>query len=141
MFLFVVRRLRWLARVPLLPPLFDALLLGWTSIAHRARLAAMDDLEARVLTLPRVGLRVHRLGGLEFVRDGCELGHVHSNGLLDARLPRDLAESLIAAGAVRAHHVFPPRSGWISFQLETRADVPRALEILAHGPRKSGGER
>ena len=131
MFLFVVRHLRWLARVPLLPQFFDALLLGWTCLARRARLAAMEALEARVLALPGVRLRVHRLGGTEFVQNGRELGHLHGNGLLDARLAREAAEALVAAGTVRAHHLFPPRSGWISFQLETAADVPRALEILA----------
>ena len=31
MFRFVVRHLRWLARVPLAPQLFDALLLAWTA--------------------------------------------------------------------------------------------------------------
>ena len=135
MFFFVVRHVRWLARVPLMPPLFDALLLAWTCLAHRARLAAMEELEARVTALPGIGLRVHRLGGMEFVRDGRELGHLHGNGLLDARLPRELAEALVATGIVRAHHVFPPRSGWVSFQLETPADVSRAVDILTGAQR------
>ncbi len=131
MFLFVVRHLRWLSRVPLIPHFFDALLLAWTCVAHRPRLAAMEDLEARALLLPGVRLRVHRLGGSEFVQDDRCLGHLHGNGLLDARLARDAAQALVAEGTVRPHHIFSPCSGWISFQIETTADVPRALELLA----------
>ena len=130
-FLFVVRHARWLARVPLMTHFFDALLLVWTCALHRPRIAAMELLEARALTLPGVRLRLHALGGYEFVRDKHELGHVHGLGLVDARLPRADAERLVTLGDVRAHHVYPPASGWVSFQLETVADVPRALELLA----------
>lgn len=133
MFLFVVRHLRWLARVPLLPQMFDALLFAWTCVAHHARRTAMHTFEAQAAALPGVRLRVHRLGGIEFVQHGRELGHLHGNGLLDARITGDGAAALVADGVVRAHHVFPPRSGWVSFQLETAADVPRALEILTRG--------
>ncbi len=133
MFLFVVRHLRWLARVPLMPQVFDALLLAWTCVAHRNRLAAMETLEAQAKGLPGLRLCVHRLGGIEFVQHGRELGHLHGNGLLDARIKGGGAETLVADGVVRAHHVFPPRSGWVSFQLETMADVPRAMEILTGG--------
>ena len=129
MFLWVVRRGRWLARVPLLPQLFDALLLAWTAAFHRERLRAMEILEAAALVLPGVSPRVHRFGGTEFRRAGRELGHVHGHGLLDVRLPRAEAAALLAAGRVRPHHV-RPRSGWVSFPLESTADVPFALELL-----------
>lgn len=137
MFLFVVRRLHWLARVPLLPQLFDALLLTWTCVARRPRLAAMEELERRVLALPGVCLRVHRFGGTEFGQAGHELGHLHGNGLLDARVAPGVAAALIAAGTVRAHHIFPPRSGWVSLPLESCADVPLALEILEAAAQRS----
>ena len=129
MFLWVVRHLRWLARVPLLPQLFDALLLGWTALFRRERVHAMDALEAGALALPGVTLHVHRLGGIEFHRAGRELGHVHGHGLLDVRLPRAEASELLAAQRVRPHHVMP-RSGWVSFLLESEADVPFAVELL-----------
>jgi hypothetical protein len=76
-----------------------------------------------------VELRVHRLGGLEFACAGRELGHLHGNGLLDARVGRERAVALLRSGRVRRHHVFP-RSVWISFQLESCADVPYALTLL-----------
>ena len=136
MFLWVVRRGRWLARVPLLPQLFDALLLAWTATFRRERLRALEALEARALALPGVTPRVHRFGGMEFCQAGRELGHVHGHGLLDVRLPRPEALALLAAGRVRPHHVLP-RSGWVSFSLESEADVPFALELLQRAAKPS----
>jgi hypothetical protein len=129
-FEFVVRHLRWLARVPALPQVFDSALLGWTCLAHRPMLAAMESLEAGALRMPGVRLRVHRFGGIEFVSgDRRELGHLHGHGLLDARVGRGRARSLIARGKVRRHHVFPD-SAWVSYQLERPSDVPFALSLL-----------
>ena len=129
-FLCVVRNLRWLARVPMAPQIFDSLLLAWVCVAHRSRLQAMEMLEAEALRMPRVRLRVHRFGGMEFRRDGVgELGHVHGHGLLDVRVGRRRARALIEEGRVRRHHVFPD-SRWVSFQLENAADVPFAIRLL-----------
>src|SRR5580765_6949968 len=76
-FYFVVRRLRWLARVPGLPQLFDALLLMGTCVFRRSRLAAMETLEVKALRLAGIRLKVHRFGGIEFVEQGGrELGHL-----------------------------------------------------------------
>ena len=130
MFIFVVRYLRWLARIPGLPQFFDALLLANTCLFRRARLIAMENLEAQALAIPGVLLKVHRFGGIEFVHhDGRELGHLHGHGLLDVPVGRPVADLLLAHGRVRPHHVFP-RSKWISFQIESEVDIPVALELL-----------
>ncbi len=130
MFLFVVRHLRWLARVPGFPQLFDALLLAWTCLCHRQRLAAMEALERDALgTLPGVRLRVHRVGGVELAAGKRALGPPPGPGLLDLGGGRAAADRLLCAGAVRPHHVLPD-SGWVSFQLESPADVSPALALL-----------
>lgn len=130
MFYFVVRHLRWVACVPGLPQLFDALLLASTWAFCRSRLAAMEALEAEALRRPGGRLRVHRFGGMEFVEQGGrELGHLHGHGLLDVSVGRHAAKLLIANGQARPHHVFP-RSRWVSFQIKSNADVPFALELL-----------
>ena len=78
MFYFVVRHLRWAARVPGFPHLFDGLLLARTWLFQHARIGAMELLEAEALRLPGVRLKVHRFGGIEFVeKAGHELGHLH----------------------------------------------------------------
>lgn len=130
MFNFVVRHLRWFARVPGLPQFFDGMLLAVTCVFRRSRLAAMETLEAEMLRLPGIRLKVHRLGGIEFVAQaGRELGHLHGHGLLDVSVGRHAADLLIATDQARPHHVFA-RSRWISFQIESNADVPFALELL-----------
>ena len=130
MFYFVVRHFRWLARIPGLPHIFDALLLASTGLFRRSRLTAMEMLEAEALHLAGVGLKVHRFGGIEFVESsGRELGHLHGHGLLDVAVGPQAAAALLAGGFVKPHHVFP-RSRWVSFQLESVIDVPFALKLL-----------
>ena len=129
MFRFAVTRLRWLARVPGLPQLFDAALLAWTGLAHPARLAAMQEIEKRALALPGVRLRVHRLGGTAFARGPRELGHLHGNGLLDLLVGPAQRDALIAAARAQPHHVFAD-SGWISFWVRSETDVAPALALL-----------
>ena len=129
MFRFVVRHLHWLARVPLAPHLFDALLLAWTAVFAREKLRAIEALEAAVLRLPGVTPARHRYGGVGFVHAGREFAHLHGNGLLDVELTREHAAALVAAGRAQPHHVFGP-SAWISLQLHTPADCESALAIL-----------
>ena len=131
-FEFIVHRLRWLAAVPLAPQIFDALLLAWTALFHRQRLAAMEALEAHALQLPGVRPGRHRFGGAGFLRDGREFAHLHGNGLLDVHLTRECAETLVAAGQAVPHYVFGP-SAWISFWLRSEADLPNALRLLTVG--------
>jgi len=129
MFRFVVRHLRWLARIPFATQLFDALLLTWTALFHREILHAIEALEEGALRLPGVRPTRHRFGGFGFAHDGDEFAHVHGNGLLDVKLTRERAAELVAAGRAAPHHVFGP-SAWISFQLRTPDDCGTALALL-----------
>ena len=133
-FEFIVRRLRWLARVPLAPQVLDALLLAWTALFHRGRFAALEALEDRALRIPGVRPCRHRYGGIGFARGGCEFAHLHGNGLLDVRLTRECADSMIAAGLANPHHVFGP-SAWVSFWVRSAADLPNAERLLHAGQR------
>ena len=129
-FNLVVHHFRWLARIPGMPHFFDALLTAGTWAFYPQRLAAMERLEREALSLPGVQLSIHRFGGIEFVDgNGREMGHLHGHGLLDVLVGRERAETLIANGRVHRHHVLP-HSGWVSFQIESAADVPFALELL-----------
>jgi hypothetical protein len=130
-FAFTVRRLRWLARYPLAPPLFDALLLAWTALRHPDRLKAMEAIEASVLKLPGVRLTVHRFGGVGFSLGERELGHLHGNGLLDLHTGREVAKQLVAARRAGPHHVFG-ESAWISYWVRSEADVREATALLEH---------
>lgn len=138
LFLFTVRRLHFLSRIPGLPDLFDALLVALTALLNRPRLVAMELLEARMIALPGVTLRRHRYGGIEFAcRNGRELGHLHGHGLLDVPLPPAEARRLRETGLVRPHHIFSD-SGWVSYQLETENDVSFAVKLLTGGASRHG---
>jgi hypothetical protein len=130
MFYFVVRHLRWVARLPGFPQLFDALLVAQTCLFRRSRLAAMESLEREALQFPGVYLKVHRLGGIEFVeKSGRELGHLHGNGLLDMIVGKENAAQLLARNSVQSHHIFP-KSKWVSFQLYAIDDLPMAIQLI-----------
>jgi len=137
-FHFIVRRLRWLARVPLAPHVFDALLLAWTALFHREQFAALEALEDQGLRIPGVRPCRHRYAGIGFARGGCEFAHLHGNGLLDVRLTRECAESMVTAGLALPHHVFGP-SAWVSFWVRSETDLPNALRLLHTGERLSFG--
>ena len=129
-FLLAVRHLRWLARIPLMPQIFDGLLLAFTAMFHPERLLVMEALEEGALRIPGVHPRLHRFGGVEFCLGGRgELGHMHGHGLLDVRLQKSTARAYLEAGKAIRHHVLPD-SGWVSFQLKSPSDVPAALELL-----------
>jgi hypothetical protein len=129
MFRFAVRRLRWLARVPGFPQCFDAILLTWTALRHRPRLAAMEALETAACTIPGVQLQVHRLGGTGFLSGHREIAHLHGNGLLDVLLSRGDRDEAVASGNAEPHHVFPA-SSWVSFWVRDVADLPKGLRLL-----------
>lgn len=129
MFRFVVHRLHWLARVPILPQLFDALLLAWTTLFHRRRLRAMEEVEDFVLQIPGMRTCVHRFGGIGFVCNGCEFAHLHGNGLLDVHLTRERAAAWIASGHAKPHHLFGP-SAWVSYWMDSAGCVETAQALI-----------
>jgi hypothetical protein len=128
-FEFIVRRLRWLAYLPLAPHVFDALLLAWTALFQRKKFAALEEVEVRALRIPGVRPCRHRYGGIGFARGRSEFAHLHGNGLLDVRLTRDCAESMVASGLALPHHVFGP-SAWVSFWVRSETDLPNAVMLL-----------
>ena len=128
-FRFVVRRLRWLARIPLLPQLFDALLLVITAVTAPKKLRAIEVLEERACRMFGAQRQVHRFGGVGFFVSGAELGHVHGNGLVDAFIGRANRDRMLAEGKAQPHHVFPA-SAWVSSWMNDEADVDRVLALL-----------
>jgi hypothetical protein len=128
-FAFVVRWLKWLARIPGAPQIFDTMLLGATGLFHPARLRAISEVEAQVRRWPGMEIGVHRLGGIGFFLQGKESSHIHGNGLLDCFVGRTNRDELIGDGRALPHHIFP-RSSWISFWIKNDDDVPEAIDLV-----------
>ncbi|MEO6520853.1 MAG: luciferase family protein [Mucilaginibacter sp.] len=72
---------------------------------------------------------MHRYGGVQFNYNGKEIGHVHSNGLLDVLFSRQIKYDLMNQGLINDHHVFN-NSGWISFYIKKEEDVAYAIDLL-----------
>lgn len=133
-FAFVVRKFRWLARVPLFPQLFDTMLLMGTALFNWRALGLRESLESEACHSLGVELSVHRFGGVGFIFGGHELAHLHGNGLFDAFVGISARDSVVRSGMAAPHHVFP-RSGWVSLWIKTEADLPKALELMRKAQR------
>jgi hypothetical protein len=128
-FEFVVHRLHWLSKIPLLPQIFDAALLACTALTRPAQVTAMDRLEQNLLSIAGVTIQPHRFGGVGFVFAGEELAHLHGNGLLDLRVTREIAGDLTESGAALPHHLFG-KSAWVSFWIRTDENVAQGCELF-----------
>lgn len=82
-----------------------------------------------LLSWAGVTVQPHRFGGIEFVIEGKEIGHLHGDYLVDLLLPKSERDEWIAAGKAEPHHIYP-ESGWVSIYLKTEEDVAHAIEIL-----------
>ena len=129
MFRFVVKRLSFLKKVPLLPHLFDAWMRIWIYFTNRDLAKTIDDIELEISSWKGVSLSLHKYGGTQFNVGAKEIGHIHSNGLLDILFNKSLKTELLKEGRVSDHHVFK-NSGWISFYVKTKEDKEYAVGLL-----------
>jgi hypothetical protein len=70
----------------------------------------------------------HRFGGVQFNMGKVEIGHIHSNGMVDIPFTRKLREVLVAQGDAQPHH-FLVDSGWITFMIRQPQDVAQAIRL------------
>lgn len=71
----------------------------------------------------------HRFGGTEYRLGHREVGHVHSDSLVDIPFPLPVRHELVESGAAEPHHILP-QSGWVSIYLRKPTDVERAIQLL-----------
>jgi Family of unknown function (DUF5519) len=86
-------------------------------------------LEAEVSAWSNVSVHLRRFGGMEFRFGDAEIGHVHTNGIVDIPFPRSVRDALLAGGLAEEHH-WVPDSGWITFQMRSEEDRSHALWLL-----------
>src|SRR5204862_7778388 len=93
------------------------------------RLRAMATVESAFSRKEGIQRRPHRFGGVGFFVGTTESGHLHGLGLLDLFVGKSFRTDQVRPGRALPHHVFP-ESGWISFWLESPADVAQAIELF-----------
>lgn len=131
MFEFIVKYFNALKHIPLLPHVVDGLIKLHTFLFKREILVYTDEIEQTVLSWEGTSLKMHKYGGVQFDVKNKEIGHIHSNGLLDVLLKREIKLQLIKEGRVQDHHTFS-KSGWISFYIRNEKDKKYALELLEY---------
>jgi Family of unknown function (DUF5519) len=88
-----------------------------------------EELEREVSAWPNVSVHPHRFGGLEFRFGAAEIGHVHSNGVVDILYPRAIRDELLATNLAEEHH-WVPNSGWATFRVLNQADLDHAVWLM-----------
>lgn len=129
MFSFVVKKFGLLKSIPLTALIFDSWLKLWLSISEPDKLTWLDSLEEKALSWDGVSISLHKFGGTQFNFNKREIGHVHSNGIVDILFDRETKRNLILEEKAEEHHVFK-KSGWISFYIKNEADVELAISLL-----------
>jgi hypothetical protein len=71
----------------------------------------------------------HRFGGIEFTLGGTEIGHIHSNGMVDIPFNTKIRDQLIAEGKALPHHLLN-ETGWITFYIRSEADIRNAIWLF-----------
>jgi len=129
MFRLTIKYLGFLKFVPGLPLIFDSLLRLYKLFTHPAMPDWIDAMEDEVLNWPGISVQTHKYGGLQINYKGKELGHIHSNGLLDMPFSRKIKAGLMTEGRIEDHHTFK-NTGWISFFMDTKDDVRNGIRLL-----------
>ena len=78
---------------------------------------------------PGVTAHPHRFGGIEFQRNGHEIGHLHGSHQADLPFPVRLRRELVAAGKAELHHMLPD-TGWVSFYIRNTDDIAGAIALF-----------
>jgi hypothetical protein len=89
----------------------------------------IKKLEDEVSGWTNVCVHPHRFGGMEFQFGDAEVGHVHTNGIVDIPFPRPVRDVLLAQGLAEEHH-WVPNSGWITFRMRGEKDLTHALWLM-----------
>lgn len=84
---------------------------------------------SEVETWENITKSAHRFGGTQFNLGKIEIGHIHSNGVVDIPFSKKIKEVLIREKKASVHH-YSPNSGWTSFHIRLESDVDSALWLL-----------
>ena len=89
----------------------------------------MKTLEDEVSCWSQISVHPHRFGGREFLFGSAEVGHVHTNGIVDIPFTRPIHDVLSAEGLAEQHR-WVPNSGWITFRIRSEQDIAHALWLM-----------
>ena len=77
----------------------------------------LEKIKKEILSWPNVTAEQHKFGGIEFLLNKREMGHIHGDRLADLPFTMKTRNDLVNSGRVSPHHVMP-QSGWVSYWIE-----------------------
>jgi hypothetical protein len=77
----------------------------------------LEKINKEILSWANVTAKQHRFGGIEFLLNKREMGHIHGDRLADLPFPMKTRDELVNSGRASPHHVMP-QSGWVSYWIE-----------------------
>jgi len=77
----------------------------------------LEKIKREVLSWPNVTAEQHKFGGIEFLINKREMGHIHGDRLADLPFPKKIRDDLVNSGRASPHHVMP-QSGWLSYWIK-----------------------
>ncbi|MFY9870386.1 MAG: MFS transporter [Candidatus Nitrosopolaris sp.] len=86
-------------------------------------------IEQKILEWPGVTTEPNRFGGIEFLVDKKEMGHIHGERLADLPFPVKIKECLVGSGQALPHHIYP-ESGWVSYWIRNPGDIPAVIDLF-----------
>jgi Family of unknown function (DUF5519) len=89
----------------------------------------LKKLEEEVSAWRNISVHPHRFGGMEFQFGDAEVGHIHTNGIVDIPFPRSIRDALLEDGLAEEHH-WVPNSGWTTFRIRSEQDFDHALWLM-----------
>jgi MFS family permease len=88
-----------------------------------------ETIKDEVLKWPGITVEPNRFGGIEFLVNKKEMGHLHGEKLADLPFPVETRKELIASGHAMPHHIYP-ESGWVSYWIRNSDDIPAVLQLF-----------
>jgi len=86
-------------------------------------------IKEEILKWPGITAEPNRFGGIEFLVNKKEMGHLHGEKLADLPFPDETRKELVASGRALPHHIYP-ESGWVSYWIRNSDDIPAVLELF-----------
>jgi MFS family permease len=83
----------------------------------------------KILEWPGVTTEPNRFGGIEFLVNKKEMGHLHGERLADLPFSIKIREKLVASGQALPHHIYP-ESGWVSYWIRNSGDIPAVINLF-----------
>ena len=127
---FIETHFSFLKNIPFLPNILDEQLKIVTFLFRPKVYQIMIDVVNEVKSWNGITTKYHKFGGLQFNVGNREIGHMHSNGLIDIPFTRKRRDAFLNQQIGEKHHALP-NSGWISYHITPTSDIEEIITLLS----------